>query len=231
MQYRFFDKSFQESSHCYVKKDVDELQRNCFAITTALSGNGLFVMKQVHGVDVLSVDAQSVCGLEPEVDALVTDKPGLVLGIQTADCVSILLACETGKVVGAAHAGWKSAKDGIVANLVKSMRNIGANEIVAIIGPAIKQESYEVGVEYYEDFMQLDPRNARFFIAGKAEDKMLFDLPGYVYAKLTDVGITAITMHEEDTYSNKSKYHSYRRSCHTGEPYNGSLLSTIMISI
>ncbi len=229
VEYRFFDKDFQESSHTYIKKPQEECKRNCHAVTKAMSASGIVVMCQVHEADVLYVDSPTLYGSEPEVDAVVTDKPGLILGVQTADCVPVLFACNTGKIVAAAHAGWKSAKAGIVANVVKLMKDMGAHKIVAIIGPAIQQQSYEVGQEFYKSFMIDDASNNQFFTSAPQKDKMLFNLPRYVYHRLNQSNVVDITQSTEDTYSNPDKYHSYRKSCHDGVVRKGNILSAIMI--
>jgi len=228
IEYRFFDKSFKGSSHCYVKKDVPELQRNCDAIINAMQGNGIAVMKQVHSTKVSYVDKSTIHGLEPEIDAIVTDKPGLILTAQTADCVPVLFTCEAGKIIGAAHAGWKGAKDGIIANAVEAMHDLGAKNIMAVIGPSIQQKSYEVGAEYYQSFIDDELSNTRFFVQAHNKDKYLFDLPGYVCHKLTESGVVHITRNMDDTYVD-TKYYSFRRSCHQDDPYKGHLLSAIMI--
>lgn len=194
-----------------------------------MNGQGLAIMRQIHSADVLCVNSSTIYDFEPEVDAIITDKPGLILGIQTADCVPVLFACRTGAIIGAAHAGWKGAKAGIVANVVRAMRDLGAQEIVAIIGPSIQQRSYEVSLEYYERFLEDDASYARFFIKASSKDKKLFDLPGYVESKLIQAGVIDVTRSTDDTYTATEQYHSYRRSCHTDEEYNGHLLSAIMI--
>ena len=235
VQYRFFDKDFHHSSHAYVKRDEKELIRNCNAVTTAMQGSGIAVMRQIHSADALYVNTPSTPGSEYEVDALVTDVPGLVLGVQTADCVPVLFISDT--IIAAAHAGWKGAKMGIIDNVINTMQDMGANKIVAVIGPSIQQRSYEVDLEYYKLFIEQDKTNARFFIPSTqralenphSPSHFMFDLPDYVKSKLQGAGIENIEHIDEDTYSNPQKYHSYRRSCHTDEPYEGNLLSAIML--
>ncbi len=212
-----------------MKKDAEDCKKSCDLITRAMGGRGIAVMRQIHSAEVIYIDAPTKYGSEPEVDAIVTDKPGLVLGVQTADCVPILFASGRGDIIGAAHAGWRGAKSGIIENTIKAMQNMGATDIYAVMGPSIQQASYEVDEGFYESFIGDNLSNQQFFIESHNPHKKLFDIPSYAQHKLAKCGIQHIIRNMDDTYSMDSKYHSYRRSCHTGEPYNGSLLSAIMI--
>lgn len=233
--YRFFDKTFPTSHHYYSHKNlnsppcpVEAVQENCLNVTKAMGGNGLAVLRQVHGKAVHIATTPTEYGLEPEADAAVTNIPGLILGIQTADCVPVLFACKSGKVIGAAHCGWKSAKLDITNEVLRLMRELGAEEVVAMIGPSIKQDSYEVSQEYYDNFIADDSNSAVFFKEGK-EGHYFFDLPSYVKRKLNLAGVDEVSIHPDDTYSMEDKYYSWRRCCHKGISYEGNLLSSIMI--
>lgn len=227
VKYEFFDRSFKESSHRYRKCPIEEIESNCVAISTYLGGKAVVLLRQVHSTKVLYVTKSFEIGVEPEIDAVITDQPGLILAIQTADCVPILLSCETGKIIGAAHAGWKGARQGIIENVVREMQAKGAKNIHIVIGPSIQQQSYEVDRAYYEEFMTEDTNNEHFFVS--VADKFLFDLPAYIQKKLRALGIENILHHRKDTYAMTQKYYSYRRACHTGTGYEGSLVSAIMI--
>lgn len=233
--YKFFDKSFPASSHYFTHKDlvsvpcsVEVVQENCKNVVKAMGGKGLVVLRQVHGKAVHIATTPTEYGLEPEVDAAVTNVPGLILGIQTADCVPVLFASKSGKVVGAAHCGWKSAKLNIMSDVLRLMRELGACEIVAMIGPSIKQDSYEVSQDYRDEFIADDSSSTVFFKEGKA-GHYFFNLPAYVEHKLHLAGITEVSIHPDDTYSMEGKYYSWRRCCHKGLAYEGNLLSTVMI--
>jgi YfiH family protein len=130
-------------------------------------------------------------GERPEGDAAVTQAPGVICAVLTADCAPILLADPVAGVVGAAHAGWKGALGGIIGSTVEAMQGLGAepSRMVAVIGPCIAQASYEVGADYQDRFAAEAPGSERFFIAGQTPDKRMFDLPGFVLWRLEQAGV------------------------------------------
>lgn len=179
--------------------------------------------KQVHSPDVAVVRA----GWEepPEVDALVTDRRGLLLGIVTADCAPVLLADPEAGIVGAAHAGWRGAFGGVLENTVATMQSLGADpaRILAAIGPTIAQASYEVDEAFRLGFGESE---SRFFREGKI-GHWQFDLPAYVAARLRRAGIGMLEDLAQDTYAQSLRFHSYRRKTHCGEDTAGRQLSVI----
>lgn len=193
-----------------------------------LPGSELVTVHQVHSPDVVAVEAAVPLDERPHVDAMVTDRPGLLLGILTADCVPVLLFDPRSKVIGAAHAGWKGAISGVTENTVAAMEKLGAERahISCAIGPCIAQASYEVDAGFHGRFSKQDPGNAAFFEAGKP-DHHQFDIEAYVASRLTAVGITNIEKMGLDTYANEDRYFSYRRSCHRGEDGYGRQISLI----
>ncbi|MBN9889675.1 peptidoglycan editing factor PgeF [Salipiger abyssi] len=183
---------------------------------------------QTHSARVVTVDGPHD-GPVPEADGLVTATPGVALSVLTADCQPVLFADAQAGVVGAAHAGWRGAIDGVLDETISAMVALGAvrENIKAVIGPAISQRAYEVGPEFFDDFMGEDPGNARFF-AGGAGDRLHFDLPGYGLHKMREAGIEAEwTRH--CTYSDPERFFSYRRSCHEKEADYGRLISVIRL--
>ena len=178
---------------------------------------------QVHSADVLAVT--QLWEDAPEADALVTRRPGLALGIVTADCAPVLLADPHAGVVGAAHAGWRGALGGVLENTVAAMVSLGAspNAIRAAIGPTIAQGSYEVDEAFREQF---DDGDCHFFEFGR-EGHRQFDLPAYVAHRLGLAGVGTIDDLAEDTYSQPGRFFSYRRATHLNEPTNGRQLSVI----
>ncbi len=187
----------------------------------------LLGVHQTHSADVVTVTNDGLTSPRPKADALVTATPGAALSILTADCQPVLFADRESGVVGAAHAGWRGARDGVLEATVDAMVALGArlDRIVAVIGPTISQRSYEVGPEFLDAFLEDDPENARFF-AGGAGDRAQFDLPGYSLARLRRAGVNAEwTRH--CTYSDPDRFFSYRRSCHLGEVDYGRLISVI----
>jgi hypothetical protein len=162
---------------------------------------------------------------------MVTRKPGLALGILTADCVPVLLADATAGVIGAAHAGWRGALDGILDTVVAAMVELGATpgHILAGVGPAICQRSYEVGPEFPQPFLAQNDGNKDFFCPSARDGHFMFDLKGYVARRLVGVGINSVQVLPCDTCAEDTRFFSYRRSCQRGEPDYGRGLSVICL--
>ncbi len=203
-------------------KDDDDINviENRQRILNTLNVGHMVTLRQVHKADVLLVDASTENGYQK--DAMVTKTPGRLLAIQTADCVPILLADPVNRVIGAVHAGWKSAVAGIVKNAIDAMKSLGAKNISAAIGPCIHQESYEVGQDVF------DAANApTFFMPSTKPGHYLFDLGGYVLNQLKGQGVENAIALPLNTYTLKDKYFSCRRSAHANEPSFGSQLSVI----
>jgi YfiH family protein len=195
-----------------------------------LPGAALVTVHQVHSPDVVTVTAPIAEDARPPADAMVTDRPGLVLGILTADCVPVLFADATAGVVGAAHAGWKGAIAGVTDATIAAMAALGADpaRIACAIGPCIGRASYEVSEDFALRFTAQDAANDRFFTPGRA-GHLQFDIAAYVAARLAGAGIGRIAMLDEDTYSQPARFYSYRRSCHRGEADYGRQISMIAL--
>jgi polyphenol oxidase len=187
----------------------------------------LIGVHQVHSPDVVFVDAPWQ-GERPRADALVTKTPGLAISVLTADCTPVLFADREAGIVAAAHAGWKGALAGVLENTVRKMRDLGATQIAAAIGPCIHQRSYEVGPELQAQFLQEDAAFARLFGPGKA-DRLLFDLPGFCAAALSAAGVATTEIIPLDTYAEASLLFSHRRSVHRGEPGYGRNCAAIAL--
>ncbi|WP_374375357.1 peptidoglycan editing factor PgeF [Dongia sp.] len=183
---------------------------------------------QVHGKNVLVVETPLDQENRPQADGLVTRTPGINLGILTADCGPLLFADAEARVVGACHAGWKGAVGGIIEATVEAMEGLGARraDIVAVLGPCIGQESYEVGTEFPTPFIDQDPANARFFAANACR-KFQFDLPGYIAARLAHLGLAEVNVTGHDTCALEDDFFSYRRKTKRGEPDYGRQVSVI----
>ncbi|WP_323005991.1 peptidoglycan editing factor PgeF [Pseudorhodobacter sp.] len=188
----------------------------------------LQTLHQVHSAKVVTLTAP----LEnrPHADAMVTATPGLVLGILTADCQPVLFADPAAGVIGAAHAGWRGVKDGVLEATLAAMEALGANRAhtTAVIGPCISQAAYEVGPEFVEAFIDDSPEHARFFAAGKG-DRTLFDLPAFGLARLRAAGIGHTEWTHHCTYADPDRFFSYRRTTHLGEADYGRLISVIRL--
>jgi YfiH family protein len=167
----------------------------------------------------------------PHADALVSDRPGILLGILTADCAPVLFADPQAGVIGAAHAGWKGALAGVTDATIAAMEQLGARRerIAAAVGPCIAQRSYEVDEVFLARFLGADPANERFFAEGPA-GKPHFDLEGYVLARLGAAGLTRIEALGQDTYAQADLFFSYRRATHRAEPSYGRQIRLIGLS-
>lgn len=188
----------------------------------------LSILKQIHSATVHVVN-DSVLPRSLEGDAMVTRTPGMVLGILTADCVPILFADKDAGVIGAAHAGWKGAIGGVVESTVEAMKQLGANHIVASIGACIRQDSYEVGPEFVEQFLKADNGNARYFKDSPKPQHKLFDLPSYVKSRLEKAGISTIGDTGVDTRADEARFFSCRRAFLNKETGFGNGLSAITL--
>ncbi len=204
------------------------LENRRLATNAVLPGAKLARVYQIHSADVVRITEANDQDDPPKGDALVTNVPGILLGIVTADCVPVLFADEQAGVIGAAHAGWKGAISGVTDNTVTAMEALGADRwrIVCAVGPCIAQRSYEVDAAFFGRFAEDDPANERFFAGGKS-GHFQFDIEGYVAARLAATGIGKVECLGEDTYSQPDRFFSYRRSCHLQEPGYGRQISLI----
>ncbi len=185
---------------------------------------------QIHSSKALIADA-SWGTVRPEGDAVVTATPGLICGALAADCAPILLADPNARIVAAAHAGWKGALSGIAEATVEAMVQKGARpeHIVAVVGPCISQDSYEVGLEFEARFLADEHANAGFFKPGESPEKRYFDLPGFVLARLQRAGLESCAWIGADTCTDAQRFYSNRRAFRRGEPDFGRLLSAITL--
>lgn len=170
-------------------------------------------------------------GARPEGDAVVTAAPAVICAVLTADCAPILLADPEAGVVGATHAGWKGALDGVVHSTVAAMQALGAEprRMVAVVGPCIAQASYEVGADFQLRFDHHDPGSARFFAPGETADKRLFDLPAFVLWRLEQAGVADAAWTGDDTRTDPARFYSNRRAYLNGEADFGRLMSAISL--
>ena len=180
---------------------------------------------QVHSPDVVTARMPFAEDARPHADALVTATPGLVLGIVTADCAPVLLADIRAGVIGAAHAGWKGALGGVVAATVTAMRDLGARDIAAAVGPCIAQASYEVDLDFAARFGSAE---RRYFAAG-SPGRLQFDLEGFVVSRLASAGVTRVDALGLDTYADADRFFSYRRATHRRAPSYGRQFSLIAL--
>lgn len=211
------------------QREVVLLNRSMVSDAMNVGIDSLCSVHQCHSNRVVTV-TEPLLGTKPKADAMVTNTPGLALGILTADCAPILFADAKAKVIGAAHSGWKGAMGGIAKSTVDAMVDLGANrdEIRATVGPCISQRNYEVGDEFFEDFVAQDPDNARFFANGQG-GKYHFDLPSFCLSALRAAEVVHVNWTGHCTYADPDRFYSYRRATHMGEPDYGRLISAITL--
>ena len=198
------------------------------ASEAVLPGARLVTLHQIHSADVIPITAPYPDDARPHADAMVTDRPGLLLGILTADCVPVLFADADAGIVGAAHAGWKGAISGVTDNTIAAMEALGADRarISSVIGPCIARTSYEVDTAFASRFEDHDPANERFFSPGR-EGHFQFDLEAYVASRLAAAGLTRVEMLGLDTYASPDRFFSFRRATHRGAADYGRQISLI----
>jgi YfiH family protein len=186
---------------------------------------------QIHSATAIVVETPWLPGAAPKADGLVTRVPGLALGILTADCAPILFHDPFAEVVGAAHGGWRGALGGIVEATLRQMEAIGAVRscIRAAIGPCIGRASYEVGVDFPQQFLAEDPSSCSFFQTGSRAGHFMFDLSGYIEHRLASAGLAMVERASHDTVAEEEDFFSYRRSCLRGEGAYGRGLSAIAL--
>jgi len=200
------------------------------ASTLGVAPDAFLTAYQIHSANVVVAETPWMHAARPRADAIVTRVPGLAIGVSTADCGPVLLADGEARVIGAAHAGWRGALAGVTDAAIAAMERLGARRerIVAAIGPLIRQPNYEVGLELIEDFLAADGDNRRFFQPAQLGHAM-FDLPGYIAARLARAGIGAVEDLGACTYADPQRFFSYRRTTHRGEPDYGRHVNAIVL--
>ncbi len=205
------------------------LNRRRVAEAMEVAPEALVGVHQVHSPTVVTVDGP-ISGDKPKADAIVTATPGLALTILTADCQPVLFCDPDAKVIGAAHAGWRGALDGVLESTLDAMEALGArrHNIRAAIGPTISQRAYEVGPEFLDEFISDSTENTRFFANGDG-DRLQFDLPAFGLHRLRRAGVGQAEWTRHCTYSDPQRFFSYRRATHEGAADYGRLASVIRL--
>ncbi len=210
------------------QSEVVKINRARVADAMGVPSDHLLGVHQIHSTEVVTVTKP--LDERPRADALVTNTPGLALSVLTADCQPVLFADTGAGVIGAAHAGWRGALDGILTATVDAMVALGATreKITAVIGPSISQSAYEVGPEFIDAFLAQDPDYARYF-AGGEDDRMQFDLPGFGLNRLRAAGVGHAEWTRHCTYNDPDRFYSYRRTTHAKEADYGRLIAAITL--
>jgi YfiH family protein len=211
------------------QREAVTLNRARAAAALGVAPERLLSLHQTHSAEVVVAGPEGWAE-RPRADAAVTATPGIALGILTADCAPVLLHDPEAGVIGASHAGWRGALEGVMEATVAAMERLGARReaIRAAIGPTISQRAYEVGPEFLDLFLAEEAGYGRFFAAG-AGDRLRFDLPGFVLARLREAGVGEAAWIGACTHSEPERFFSYRRSTQAGEPDYGRLMSAIRL--
>lgn len=210
------------------QSEIVSINRERVAAAMDVAPDHLVGVHQIHSADVITVTQASTA--RPKADAMVTATKGIALSVLSADCQPVLFHDASAGVIGAAHAGWRGALDGVLDATLDAMVALGANRntINAAIGPCISQRAYEVGPDFMDEFIDLDPENVRFF-AGGTGDRMQFDLPGFGLQRLRHAGVGTAEWTRHCTYSDPDRFYSYRRSVHNKEADYGRLIAAIVL--
>jgi len=194
-----------------------------------VSVKNLTLMKQTHSDKVIYIDEKNKHIKRFECDALITKIENIPISVLTADCVPILIYEKINRVIACIHAGWKGAIHGVIDNTINKILSLNTkNEIYAVIGPCIGKNSYEVKADFYKKFLGSD-KESHIFFSKKDETKFFFDLRGYVNNRLKKLNIHNLDNIEMDTFLEKKKFFSFRRSIHLKEKDYGRCISTICL--
>ena len=207
------------------------LENRTRAVAAVAPGAALVTLHQVHSPTVVTVTQAFADDARPHADGMVTDRPGLALAILAADCAPVLFADVEAGVIGAAHAGWRPALNGVLPATVAAMVALGArlDRIAAVVGPTIGRRSYEVDEGFRARFLADDETHHDFFTPGRAGHHQ-FDLEGFIVRRLAGAGLTRIAALGLDTYADPARWFSYRRTTHAGEPDYGRQVSMIALA-
>jgi purine-nucleoside/S-methyl-5'-thioadenosine phosphorylase / adenosine deaminase len=242
LHHAFFTRDGGVSTHVYAslnggvgsRDDQARVAENRARMAQALGVEpmNLLTAYQIHSPDVVVAETPWRAEERPRADAIVTRVPGIAVGVSTADCGPVLIADARARVVGAAHAGWRGALAGVVEATIAAMENLGADRsrMVAALGPMIRQRNYEVGPELRAQFAAADARNARYFAPSKRAGHSLFDLAGFIAARLKQAGLGEVEDLGLCTYEDEVQFYSYRRSVHRAEADYGRHVNAIVLA-
>jgi len=196
-----------------------------------LSEGVLLTCHQIHSAKAVTVKEPWSEKNGPKVDGMATKIPSITLGVLTADCAPVLFADSVSSVIGAAHAGWQGALNGVLEATLAEMVALGSalKNIKAAIGPCIGRESYEIGPEFRDLFIREGSKNEQFFVSSKNKGHHMFDLTSYIENRLLNIGVSKISKAGHDTCSDETNFFSHRRAVLRGEVDYGREISTITL--
>ena len=244
IKHAFFTRNLPGSNHVYVTHTFNRLgiagpkeeliKRNCDIVIahSPFPIDRLSILDEIHSNRAIVIGSKEQIQTEIQADGQVTNQPGLALAILAADCAPVLFADESNRVIGAAHAGWKGAQEGILENTLLEMTKLGGkkSQISALIGPCIHQNDYEVGPKFVQTFLQESSSNETFFKESTSSNRMLFDFPGYVSNKLKNAGLKEVHDIGLNTFNDEKNFFSFRASTLQGKDLEGNLISVIALA-
>jgi polyphenol oxidase len=212
----------------------DKVAENRARMAAALgvTPDHLLTPYQIHSPTVVVAEAPWTPDNRPRADAVVTKTPRLAIGVSTADCGPLLFADSQAGVIGAAHAGWRGAFGGVMEATIAAMETLGAERarLNVALGPTIRQPNYEVGPEFVERFVAADAVNARFFAPSDRAGHAMFDLTGYIAARIQRAGIVKFEDLGLCTFAEPDRFYSFRRTTLRGEPDYGRHINAIALA-
>jgi len=210
----------------------EDVAENRARMAAALGSSHLLTAYQIHSANVVVAEKPWTQDERPRADAIVTRTPSLAIGVSTADCGPVLFADAQARVIGAAHAGWRGALSGVVEATIAAMERLGAQRanIVAALGPMIRQPNYEVGDDLVTRFVEADAANRAYFSSAGRPGHAMFDLAGFVMSRLSQAGLGKIEDLGHCTYADATRFYSYRRTTHRGEADYGRHINAIMLA-
>ena len=209
------------------KDNKKNIQKNLKLVAKKMcvKPKNLVLMHQTHSNNVIEIKRMNY-KKKIYADAMITKMRGISLGVLTADCVPVILYDSRNKIIGCIHAGWQGAFKNIVKNTINKIKKISSNsKIYASVGPCIGLKSYEVDIKFYNKFISKSPKNKLYFL-NKSKSKKLFNLRRYVTDKLKQCKVE-VDQVSHDTFAEKNKFFSYRRSCKLKQKDYGRCISTI----
>ena len=228
-----FSKGIYRSLNCGKgSKDSKKMVKKNLSVISKkmkISRKNLLLMNQTHSSKAIIVNNKNKKLKIFNSDAIITNLKGFSLGVLTADCVPIILYDVKNNTIGCIHAGWKGAVNGIIENTIKKFKDLNSNNnLYASVGPCIGFKSYEVDISFYKKFLSNSKKNRIYFVK-KNKGKKLFNLRKYVHDKLVKFKVKVDHINK-DTFREKSRFYSYRRSRKLGESDYGRCLSVISLT-
>ena len=230
-----FSKGYYESLNCGLGSNdkKENILKNLELVSKKIGckKESLITLNQIHSNHVIHFNNKTSIKNKLNGDSIVSGVRNIGISILTADCASILFYDPNKKIIGCVHSGWKGALNGIINNTIKKFNELNSNtdDLIAVVGPCIKKENYEVKVDFYKKFINKNPKYNEFF-KKIVNNKYIFDLRGFINNKISDLNIKNIENIEMDTFTARENFYSYRRSCLNNEKDYGRCISVILMT-